>query len=155
MRDILECWHPWILWVCRFGVVEVYKALEVHVRRETFIWSKTDKLTWFAAAGLQHFGKAEATVEEVQAYLEDIYCGHLSVETGQLGTLEEREWFADRFEELKNQSFSTEERRQLAKLMLESQVGPMSFFLLFINSVQNVHILPQGIYKSDRKILLM
>lgn len=61
-------------------------------------------------------------MEEVQAYLEDTYCGHLSVETSQLSTLEEREWFADRFEELKNKSFSTEERRQLAKVMLESQV---------------------------------
>ncbi|XP_044047758.1 probable 2-oxoglutarate dehydrogenase E1 component DHKTD1, mitochondrial [Siniperca chuatsi] len=72
-------------------------------------------------SGLRHFGKAEASVEEVQAYLEEAYCGHLSVETSQLSTVEEREWFADRFEELKKKSFSTEERRQLAKIMLESQ----------------------------------
>lgn len=76
----------------------------------------------FFFEGLRHFGKAEALVEEVQAYLEDTYCGRLSVETSQLGSLEEREWFADRFEELKKRSFSTEERRQLAKVMLESQV---------------------------------
>ena len=82
-------------------------------------------------------------MEEVQAYLEDIYCGHLSVETGQLGTLEEREWFADRFEELKNQSFSTEERRQLAKLMLESQVGPMSFFLLLLTVYRTFTFFPK------------
>lgn len=73
-------------------------------------------------AGLRHFGKAEALVEEVQAYLEDTYCGHISVETSQLSSLEEREWLADRFEELKKTSFSTEDRRQLAKVMLESQV---------------------------------
>lgn len=72
--------------------------------------------------GLRHFGKAEASVEEVQAYLEDTYCGHISVETSQLSSLEEREWLADRFEELKKKSFSTEDRRQLAKVMLESQV---------------------------------
>lgn len=72
-------------------------------------------------SGLQHFGKAQASVEEVQAYLEEAYCGHLSVETSQLSSLEEREWFADRFEELKRQSFSPEERKQLAKIMLESQ----------------------------------
>uniref|UniRef100_A0A674NIP9 2-oxoadipate dehydrogenase complex component E1 n=1 Tax=Takifugu rubripes TaxID=31033 RepID=A0A674NIP9_TAKRU len=72
-------------------------------------------------SGLRHFGKAEALVEEVQAYLEDTYCGRMSVETSQLGSLEEREWFGDRFEELKKKSFSTEERRQLAKVMLESQ----------------------------------
>lgn len=75
-----------------------------------------------ASAGLRHFGKAEASVEEVQAYLEEAYCGHLSVETSQLSSLEEREWFADRFEELKKKTFSAEEKRQLAKIMLESQV---------------------------------
>ncbi|KAK2842480.1 hypothetical protein Q5P01_012680 [Channa striata] len=72
-------------------------------------------------SGLRHFGKAEASVEEVQAYLEEAYCGRVSVETSQLSSLEEREWFADRFEELKRESFSTEKRRQLAKVMLESQ----------------------------------
>uniref|UniRef100_A0AAX7VBI9 2-oxoadipate dehydrogenase complex component E1 n=1 Tax=Astatotilapia calliptera TaxID=8154 RepID=A0AAX7VBI9_ASTCA len=70
---------------------------------------------------LRHFGKAQASVEEVQAYLEEAYCGHLSVEPGQLSSLDEREWFADRFEELKRENFSPEERRQLAKIMLESQ----------------------------------
>lgn len=72
-------------------------------------------------SGLRHLGKAEASVEEVQAYLEGAYCGQMSVETSQLSSLEEREWFADRFEELKKASFSAEERKQLAKVMLESQ----------------------------------
>lgn len=61
-------------------------------------------------------------MEEVQAYLEDTYCGHISVETSQLSSLAEREWLADRFEELKKTSFSTEDRRRLAAVMLESQV---------------------------------
>lgn len=73
-------------------------------------------------AGLRHFGKAEARTEEVVAYLEDTYCGRMSVETSQLQSLEERVWITDRFEELKKESFTAEERRQLAKLMLESQV---------------------------------
>ncbi|XP_017261614.1 probable 2-oxoglutarate dehydrogenase E1 component DHKTD1, mitochondrial isoform X3 [Kryptolebias marmoratus] len=73
------------------------------------------------ASGLRHFGKPQASVEEVQAYLEETYCGRLSVETGQLSSLEERQWFADRFEELKWRSFAPEERKHLAKLMLESQ----------------------------------
>ncbi|KAK3525691.1 hypothetical protein QTP70_005847 [Hemibagrus guttatus] len=72
-------------------------------------------------SGLRHFGKAEARTEEVVAYLEDIYCGRISVETSQLQSLEERVWLTDRFEELKKESFTAEERRQLAKLMLESQ----------------------------------
>ncbi|KAI1888053.1 hypothetical protein AGOR_G00181090 [Albula goreensis] len=75
----------------------------------------------FNTSGLPHFGKAEASLEDVLAYLEHTYCGHVSVETAQLQSLEEREWFTDRFEELKKESFSPEERRQLARLMLESQ----------------------------------
>uniref|UniRef100_A0A8C7F2A2 2-oxoadipate dehydrogenase complex component E1 n=1 Tax=Oncorhynchus kisutch TaxID=8019 RepID=A0A8C7F2A2_ONCKI len=72
-------------------------------------------------SGLRHFGKAEASVEEVLAYLEGAYCGRISIETSQLTSLEEREWLADRFEELKKETFTAEERKKLAKLMLESQ----------------------------------
>lgn len=72
-------------------------------------------------SGLRHFGKSEASVEEVEAYLEKTYCGHLSVETSQLSSLEERLWFSNRFEELKNTSFNAEEKKRLARIMLESQ----------------------------------
>ncbi|XP_051916561.1 2-oxoadipate dehydrogenase complex component E1-like isoform X2 [Hippocampus zosterae] len=75
----------------------------------------------FDTSGLPHLGKAEASADEVRAYLEEAYCGHLSVETSQLCDVEEREWMADRFEELKSAPFSSDERRSLAKLMLESQ----------------------------------
>lgn len=73
--------------------------------------------------GLRHFGRAEASLEEVLAYLDETYCGRISVEISQLESVQEREWMADRFEELKKENFSPEERRQLARLMLESQVG--------------------------------
>ncbi|XP_061679760.1 2-oxoadipate dehydrogenase complex component E1 isoform X2 [Syngnathoides biaculeatus] len=72
-------------------------------------------------SGLRHLGKAEASAEEVRAYLEEAYCGHLSLETAQLSGADEREWTADRFEELKAADFSADERRKLAELMLESQ----------------------------------
>ncbi|KAM9570513.1 2-oxoadipate dehydrogenase complex component E1 isoform 1-T1 [Salvelinus alpinus] len=72
-------------------------------------------------SGLRHFGKAEASVEEVIGYLEESYCGRVSIETSQLTSLEEREWLADRFEQLKKEMFTAEERKNLAKLMLESQ----------------------------------
>ncbi|KAJ8002641.1 hypothetical protein DPEC_G00161000 [Dallia pectoralis] len=75
----------------------------------------------FNTSGLRHFGKPEASVEEVVAYLEDVYCGHVSVETSQLASLEEREWLADRFEELKKKTLEPEERKNVATLMLESQ----------------------------------
>lgn len=72
--------------------------------------------------GLLNMGKEEASLEDVLAYLDHIYCGHISIETSQLPTLEEREWFAKRFEELKQEAFTPEEKKHLCKLMLESQV---------------------------------
>ncbi|MGH0136908.1 UNVERIFIED_CONTAM: hypothetical protein FKN15_036750 [Acipenser sinensis] len=75
----------------------------------------------FNTSGLLHFGKAEGSLEDVLQYLNHTYCGHMSIETSQLQTLEEREWFAQRFEELKKEVFPPEERRQLATLMLQSQ----------------------------------
>ena len=75
---------------------------------------------------MRHFGREQASAEEVRSYLEGAYCGHISVETSQLSTLEEREWLADRFEELKKQTFSAEEKRRLATIMLESQVRELT-----------------------------
>ncbi|XP_059260307.1 2-oxoadipate dehydrogenase complex component E1 isoform X4 [Mustela nigripes] len=75
----------------------------------------------FNTTGLLNMGKEEASLEEVLAYLNQIYCGQISIETSQLQSQEEKDWFAKRFEELKKESFSTEERKHLSKLMLESQ----------------------------------
>lgn len=66
-------------------------------------------------------GKEEASLEEVLAYLNHIYCGPISIETAQLQSQEEKDWFARRFEELKKETFTTEERKHLSKLLLESQ----------------------------------
>uniref|UniRef100_A0A8D0HHJ1 2-oxoadipate dehydrogenase complex component E1 n=1 Tax=Sphenodon punctatus TaxID=8508 RepID=A0A8D0HHJ1_SPHPU len=74
----------------------------------------------FNTTGLLNMGKEEASLEEVLSYLDHIYCGYISVETSQLSTLEEREWLAKRFEELKQEKFTTEEKKHLSKLMLES-----------------------------------
>ncbi|XP_055970675.1 LOW QUALITY PROTEIN: 2-oxoadipate dehydrogenase complex component E1 [Sorex fumeus] len=75
----------------------------------------------FHTAGLLNMGKDEASLEEVLAYLDQIYCGQISIETSQLQTQEEKDWFAKRFEELKKEAFTTEERKHLSRLMLESQ----------------------------------
>uniref|UniRef100_A0A8C4K1A3 2-oxoadipate dehydrogenase complex component E1 n=1 Tax=Dromaius novaehollandiae TaxID=8790 RepID=A0A8C4K1A3_DRONO len=75
----------------------------------------------FITTGLLNMGKEEASLEDVLTYLDHIYCGHISIETSQLPTLEERKWFAKRFEELKQETFTTEEKKHLSKLMLESQ----------------------------------
>ncbi|XP_055509441.1 2-oxoadipate dehydrogenase complex component E1 [Leucoraja erinacea] len=70
---------------------------------------------------LSGFGKDEGSLEEVLAYLDQTYCGHSSVEASQLETMAEREWFAQRFEQIKREALTREERRHLATLMLESQ----------------------------------
>ncbi|XP_062928837.1 2-oxoadipate dehydrogenase complex component E1 [Mobula hypostoma] len=67
------------------------------------------------------FGKDEATLDEVLAYLDNVYCGHVSIEISQLETMAEREWFTQRFEEIRRETLTQEEKRLLAKLMLESQ----------------------------------
>ncbi|XP_027694552.1 probable 2-oxoglutarate dehydrogenase E1 component DHKTD1, mitochondrial isoform X1 [Vombatus ursinus] len=75
----------------------------------------------FNTTGLLSMGKEEASLEEVLAYLNHIYCGQISIETIQLQSQEEKDWFASRFEELKKETFTTEERKHLSRLMLESQ----------------------------------
>ncbi|XP_056429296.1 2-oxoadipate dehydrogenase complex component E1 [Hyla sarda] len=75
----------------------------------------------FRTAGLLNIGKEEATLEDVLAYLDHTYCGQISIETSQLQNLEEQEWFSRRFEELKWETFSTEEKKHLAQLMIECQ----------------------------------
>ncbi|XP_010852399.1 PREDICTED: probable 2-oxoglutarate dehydrogenase E1 component DHKTD1, mitochondrial isoform X2 [Bison bison bison] len=75
----------------------------------------------FNTTGLLNMRKEEASLEEVVAYLNQIYCGQISIETSQLQSQEEKDWFAKRFEELKKEAFTTEERKHLSKLMLESQ----------------------------------
>ncbi|KAM8974327.1 2-oxoadipate dehydrogenase complex component E1 [Pelodytes ibericus] len=75
----------------------------------------------FYTTGVLNMGKEEATLEDVLAYLDHTYCGQVSIETSQLQNFEEREWFSKRFEELKQETFSTEEKRHLATLMLECQ----------------------------------
>lgn len=81
--------------------------------------------------GLLNIGKEEASLEDVLSYLDHIYCEHISIETSQLSDMQEREWLAKRLEELKQEAFTTEEKKYLSKLMLESQVNgvpPPSLF---------------------------
>ncbi|XP_060114514.1 2-oxoadipate dehydrogenase complex component E1 [Heteronotia binoei] len=75
----------------------------------------------FDTTGLLDIGKEEASLEDVLSFLDDIYCGHISIETSQLSSMQEREWIVKRFEELKQEAVTTEEKKHLSRLMLESQ----------------------------------
>ncbi|XP_077194045.1 2-oxoadipate dehydrogenase complex component E1 isoform X1 [Paroedura picta] len=75
----------------------------------------------FDTTGLLNIGKKEVSLKDVIAYLNDTYCGHISIETSHLSSMQESEWIVKRFEELKQEMFTTEEKRHLSRLMLESQ----------------------------------
>ncbi|KAK2101024.1 putative 2-oxoglutarate dehydrogenase E1 component DHKTD1, mitochondrial [Saguinus oedipus] len=75
----------------------------------------------FHTAGLLNMGKEEASLAEVLAYLNQICCGQISIETAQLQSQEEKDWFARWSEEVQRETFTTEEQKHLSKLMLESQ----------------------------------
>ncbi|KAL8222389.1 UNVERIFIED_CONTAM: putative 2-oxoglutarate dehydrogenase E1 component DHKTD1, mitochondrial [Gekko kuhli] len=75
----------------------------------------------FDTTGLLNIGKEEASLEDVTSFLDNIYCGHISIETTQLSSMQEREWIVKRFEELKQEALTTEEKKHLSRIMLESQ----------------------------------
>ncbi|XP_048356968.1 2-oxoadipate dehydrogenase complex component E1 isoform X1 [Sphaerodactylus townsendi] len=75
----------------------------------------------FDTKGLLNIGKEEASLDDVTSYLDDIYCGHMSIEISQLSSMQEKEWIVKRFEELKQEALTTEEKKYLSRLMLESQ----------------------------------
>ncbi|XP_035669706.1 probable 2-oxoglutarate dehydrogenase E1 component DHKTD1, mitochondrial [Branchiostoma floridae] len=72
--------------------------------------------------GILHVGKESATITDVLKHLEDIYCGPLAVEFNQLATEEEREWFSRRLEQHHGETLPVDRKKELAKILLESQV---------------------------------
>lgn len=89
--------------------------------------NKSNPLHIPPSPGLLNLGKEKASREDIISYLGEVYCGHISIETSQLSSMEEREWIAKRFEELKQEAFTPEEKKHLSQLMLESQV-PMQIW---------------------------
>ncbi|OQV16425.1 putative 2-oxoglutarate dehydrogenase E1 component DHKTD1, mitochondrial [Hypsibius exemplaris] len=65
---------------------------------------------------------AETTVVELQAALRKIYSGRISVEFQHLFELEEREWFAQRFEQLSRENFPAGTKKRMAELLIQTQV---------------------------------
>ncbi|KAK3878448.1 hypothetical protein Pcinc_016908 [Petrolisthes cinctipes] len=63
----------------------------------------------------------QCTLQQLQDILESHYCGHIGTEFAYLPTLEEREWFANAVEGLKDEVVSTEDRVKAAEDILRSQ----------------------------------
>uniref|UniRef100_A0A182QNH5 Transketolase-like pyrimidine-binding domain-containing protein n=1 Tax=Anopheles farauti TaxID=69004 RepID=A0A182QNH5_9DIPT len=61
------------------------------------------------------------SLTELEQLLTRMYCGTSSIELGFIESEEEREWLAERYEQLFQHERPTTERRELAELMLKSQ----------------------------------
>ncbi|PIK44087.1 putative 2-oxoglutarate dehydrogenase E1 component DHKTD1, mitochondrial-like [Apostichopus japonicus] len=65
---------------------------------------------------------APSSLSEVEALLHKNYCGYTAAEFMHLKTEEERQWFAERFEKVHEEDFSSESKKELAIRMAKSQV---------------------------------
>ncbi|XP_019627441.1 PREDICTED: probable 2-oxoglutarate dehydrogenase E1 component DHKTD1, mitochondrial [Branchiostoma belcheri] len=72
--------------------------------------------------GILHTWTESATITDILKHLEDIYCGPLAVEFHQLVTEEEKEWFSRQLEQQHGEALPVDRRKELAKILLESQV---------------------------------
>ncbi|XP_077997960.1 2-oxoadipate dehydrogenase complex component E1-like [Glandiceps talaboti] len=77
--------------------------------------------TQYDLEGILNIGKPTASLPEILQHLEDIYCGTVSAEFTNLEETEEREWFADQFEQLQQHKLSAEEKKTLALHLSKSQ----------------------------------
>ncbi|CAH1791072.1 unnamed protein product [Owenia fusiformis] len=72
--------------------------------------------------GILYHGAQQATTAEVVETLEKLYCGAMSIEYHHLHEFEEREWFAQKYEQSFNTNVLSPERKvDYAKLMLKCQ----------------------------------
>lgn len=83
--------------------------------------SEGDTGTQYDLKGIINIGREKGTLAEIQEALRAMYTESLTAEFQHLNTLEEREWFANRYEELSNMEVSSQLKVTMAKLMLQSQ----------------------------------
>ncbi|KAK6999788.1 endoribonuclease Dicer [Biomphalaria glabrata] len=80
----------------------------------------TDK-TVIPTLGLLHGNSTQIALSELVQTLERLYCSSIAAEFQHLQTLEEREWFADKFETRHEIEVSDTRKVELAKLMLRCE----------------------------------
>ncbi|KYQ91728.1 oxoglutarate dehydrogenase (succinyl-transferring) [Tieghemostelium lacteum] len=71
---------------------------------------------------LKHQKSSNTTLKEISEYLDKVYCGDVSVQFDHIESAEEKEWLFDRFEEIQNQQLTKEERLEIAKNLVKSEV---------------------------------
>ncbi|XP_013778792.1 probable 2-oxoglutarate dehydrogenase E1 component DHKTD1, mitochondrial [Limulus polyphemus] len=74
--------------------------------------------------GLVGLEKSKGSVQEVIEFLKKAYCGPISVEFQHMSTEEEKEWFAQKFENMQQMWYLTpDKKRTLGKELLKSQMN--------------------------------
>ncbi|XP_072032224.1 2-oxoadipate dehydrogenase complex component E1-like [Amphiura filiformis] len=75
----------------------------------------------FELEGIVNSTMKSGNMEDIVSHLESLYCDQMSAEFMHLTTMEEREWFAEKFEESRTWTLSDDEKKSLALTLAESQ----------------------------------
>uniref|UniRef100_A0AAR5PEB4 Transketolase-like pyrimidine-binding domain-containing protein n=1 Tax=Dendroctonus ponderosae TaxID=77166 RepID=A0AAR5PEB4_DENPD len=94
------------------------EAVELDISRYGF-QTTADKVR--LSEGIVNFPAAEASLDELLAFLRKTYCKYCSAEFDYLETEEEREWFAAEFERLSNQELTDGTKIWMLKELIRSQ----------------------------------
>ncbi|XP_053694938.1 probable 2-oxoglutarate dehydrogenase E1 component DHKTD1 homolog, mitochondrial [Sabethes cyaneus] len=70
---------------------------------------------------IQTNNSSAVTTEQLQELLEQIYCGTTSIELAYIENEHEREWLIEEYEKLFHTELKTDDRKEIAELLLKSQ----------------------------------
>lgn len=73
-------------------------------------------------AGLVNIPTGQVSAEDLQAKLTELYCGSVSVEVEHIESEYKRDWVISNFERVRQETVSTSEKREIAALLIKSQV---------------------------------
>lgn len=73
-------------------------------------------------SGIIYAEDANGTIESLEHFLKDRYCGSVSAEFSYIESEEEREWLQTNYEKLLGERLTTNDKVEIVKLLIESQV---------------------------------
>ncbi|EGG18743.1 oxoglutarate dehydrogenase [Cavenderia fasciculata] len=86
----------------------------------TYGLETADKLT--VKGVLNALDNKDMTVTEIQQYLERVYCGDMTVQFEHIESEDEKLWLYNQFEQLQQQDFTTQEKVNILKQLVKSEV---------------------------------
>ncbi|ESO94167.1 hypothetical protein LOTGIDRAFT_215641 [Lottia gigantea] len=100
------------------GLQHRKEPVELSVDRYGLSRHLNDKIS---TEGILYSDRLECSISDIVQLLQDEYCQGITAEFDYLQTEEEREWFAENFEQKKQTSITDERKIKIAKLLLKSQ----------------------------------